>query len=146
MDGENGDLGYVYRRYFDRVFEQMDEYEEIYYPAIASLSVAEERIPKETFQRITGWSKRKQVQYLKTLRPFLAADRENLGLYHKSLQDWLLSDNADEYLVDEMDGIKIILEGCFRAYEEHKCEMNIFELKYLMPYLKKSKDFRLKKF
>lgn len=145
MDGQNGDLGYVYRRYFDRVFDRIDEYEEIYYPAIAALSVTEERIPVETFQRITGWTKRKQAQYLKTLSPFLSVGRDYLGLYHKSLQDWLLSYDADEYLVDDIDGIKGISEGCFRAYEEHKNEMNIFELKYLIPYLKRSKDVRLKK-
>ena len=113
----------------------MDEYEEIYYPAIAALAVTEERIPEDTFRRITGWSKRKQVQYLKTLSSFLSSSGECLGLYHKSLQDWLMSEAADEYMIDKEDGFSEIAEVCLQSYTEDMYAMNIYKLKYLIPYL-----------
>lgn len=144
LNGNTGDLGFIYRRFFDRTFQSMDEYEEIYYPAIAALAVTEERIPEDTFRRITGWSKRKQVQYLKTLSSFLSSSRECLGLYHKSLQDWLMSEAADEYMIDEEDGFSEIAEACLQSYTEDMYAMNIYELKYLIPYLETGHETSLR--
>ena len=140
---KSGDLGAVYRGYFDRMFPKMEEYEEIYYPVLAALAITEEKIPESTFKKITGWSKRKQVLYMKALAPFLSAGRKYLSLYHKSLQDWLLREDADEYIIDEEDGAKAIADGCFASYEESKEKMNLYELKYLSPSLKKCHDRRL---
>lgn len=143
LEGKTGDLDYIYRRYFDRTFPSMNDYEETYYLAISVLAATEERIPESTFRNITGWTKRKQNQYLKVLSPFLTTGREYLGLYHKSLQDWLLSEAADDYMVDKDDGIRKICEGCVWAYEKYMSEMNDYELRYLIPYLEKINDCRL---
>lgn len=140
LKGETGDLGFIYRRYFDRTFLSINEYEKVYYSAIAALAVTEERIPKATFTKITGWSTRQQNQYVKVMSPFLTSGREYLGLYHKSLQDWLLSESADDYMVDAFDGIKKICDGCIQAYQESMNEMNKYELKYLIPYMEKTQD------
>lgn len=140
LAGETGNLGFIYRHYFDRTFQNLEEYEEIYYSAIAVLAVTEERIPDSTFRNIIGWPQRKYQQYLKVMSPFLASGREYLGLYHKSLQEWLLSEEADEYMVDKLDGIREIGKGCLRSYEENMPAMNDYELKYLMPYLEKIHD------
>lgn len=143
LSGENGDLSFVYRHYFDRAFPRIDEYEEVYYPVIAALTVTEERIPEETFFRITGWTRRRFLQHMKTLRPFLSSGRESLGLYHKSIQEWLLREDADEYMVDAADGVCEILSGCYASYADCKEAMNLYELKYLIPYLEKARDPRL---
>lgn len=144
MDGEAGDLGYIYRSYFDRTFPDFDEYEERYYIPMAALAVTEEAIPQSTFQKIAGWSERQMNQYLKVLSPYLSAGREYLGLYHKSLRDWLLAPEADDYMIDKEDGIRAIADGCYVAYEKDISGMNSYEMKYLLPLLEQIHDDRVK--
>lgn len=143
LEGENGSLGVFYRQYLDRTFEDLDEYDNIYYPIISSLAVVDEPIPKSTFLSITGWSKREERRYIKKLSPFLAANEEHLSFYHKSFKDWLLSDEADEYIVDYDFGIKSLASGIYKSYEKAKSYMNDFELKHLLTYMEASKDHRL---
>lgn len=136
LKGENGDLDFIYRHYFDRMYLDLDEYNEKYYSALAVLAITPEKISFDTFRKITRWSKREWNQYMKKLRPFLSVKNEFLGLYHKSFQTWLLSDEADDYIVDEYDGKKLIAEGCYCSYKDKKENMNIYEMKYLMPFVK----------
>lgn len=143
LEGENGSLGVFYRQYLDRTFEDLDEYDNIYYPIISSLAVVDEPIPKSTFVNITGWSKREERRYIKKLSPFLAANEEHLSFYHKSFKDWLLSDEADEYIVDYDFGIKSLASGIYKSYEKDKLALNDFELKHLITYMEASKDPRL---
>ena len=143
IKGKTGDLDFIYRKYFDRIFRELDEYEEIYYPAIAALAVTEERIPESTFRKITEWPRRKYLQYIKVISPLLSSGREFLGLYHKSLQDWLLSDAADDYMVDSRDGIMELGKGCLRSYDENMSAMTDYELKYLIPCLEKCRHERI---
>ena len=143
LEGKTGDLGFIYRHYFDRTFQNMDEYEEIYYSVIAALAVTEERIPDSTFRNITGWPRRKYQHFMKVISPFLAPGREYLGLYHKSIQDWILSENADDYMVDALDGFREIGKGCLQSYEDNMHAMNDYELKYLISCLERTDDKRI---
>ena len=140
MEGETGNLGFIYKHYFDRTFQNLNEYEEIFYPMISALAVTEERIPDNTVRNITGCSRRKHLQNIKVISPFLSPERDYLKLFHKSLQDWLLSEAADEYMVDELDGNIEICKSCLKSYEENTSTMNDYELKYLVPYLEKTKN------
>lgn len=139
LEGENGSLGVFYRQYLDRSFENLDEYDNIYYPIISSLAVVDEPIPKSTFVSITGWSKKEERRYIKKLSPFLAANQEHLSFYHKSFKDWLLSDEADEYIVDYDFGLKSLASGIYKSYEKDKSAMNDFELKHFITYMEASK-------
>ncbi len=46
-------------------------------------------------------------------------------------------------MVDAADGVCEILSGCYASYADCKEAMNLYELKYLIPYLEKARDPRL---
>lgn len=144
LEGENSDLASFYRQYLDRTFDDLEEFENIYYPIISSLAVVDEPIPRTTFANITGWSKREEKRYIKSLRPFLAINEDYMSFYHKSFKDWLLSDEADEYIVDYDFGLRSLASGIYKSYEYDKEGMSDFELKHLIDYLTATGDKRLK--
>lgn len=142
LSGKAGDLGFIYRKYFDRTFTDFDLYENEYYIPLAVLAVTEGAIPNSTFRKITGWSERQFNKGMKILSPYLTSGREEFALYHKSLRDWLFSDDADDYMVEREDGERAIADGCYQAYEQGSCSMNDYEKKYLLPMLEKLHDKR----
>lgn len=143
--GGNLGLNSVFIHCFDRLFPDLDKYELLYYKSLAALAVADEKIPYETFVNITAWPKRKVNQYMKAFSQLLSSEREFIRLYHKSIKDWILSESADDYMVDFYDGVKAIADACYYSYESNKPAMNSFERKYLINYMKKAGDSRLKK-
>ncbi len=149
MDFENfkeleaGDLNYIYRSFFDRTFVDYDEYENQYYWPLALLCASEEAIPIELFQKSLQINHRQTQKYLKILSPYLSTNHMQLRLYHKSMRDWLLSDESDDYQIEMMDGIKMIKEGCYRSYKEDRNRMSDYEKQYLIPYLKQCNDPRI---
>lgn len=143
LNGKAGDLGFIYRNYFDRTFTDFEQYEDDYYVPLAALAVTEEAIPNDTFRRITGWTDRQLNKGMKLLSPYLTMGRENYALYHKSLRDWILSEDADDYMIDRIDGERAIADGCFRAYERGFHTMNSYERRQLMPLMGQTRDNRL---
>ena len=142
LKGAPGDLAYIYKSYFRRTFPDPFLYDEQYYCAFASLAMTEEPIPKETFRRITGWSERQFNLALKVLNPYFSSGTVGISLYHKSVRDWLFDVDADDYMVDQADGIRFIADGCYASYKENMKEMNSYEMKYLLRYMKQGHDKR----
>ena len=142
LKGKAGDLGFIYRSYFDRSFPDYSEYEEIYYYPLATLAVTEEPVPETTFMRMNHWSARRWNHVLKILGPYLSSSQGSVSIYHKSMRDWLMSPDADDYMIDREDGLRFIAEGCFEAYMKDIYAMNMYELKYLIPCLRMVGDDR----
>lgn len=145
IKGDVGSLSYIYLGYFERMFASKDSGlgEDVLNRAIAALVSTDEPIPVETFQKIVGLSAGSLNKLVKLLSPYLTGmDRsgekssKNLSFFHKSICDWLLSDESDEFMVDKNFGVEGIARGCYQAYKESINNMNAYELRHLLYTIK----------
>ncbi len=143
----DGSLASIYRKYFDRTFTDIKEYEERFYMPLAALVISKEPIPQETLRCISGGNAAQMVNILNTLSPYLVETDGKLSLYHKSLKDWLSDEKADAYVIDNRDGCIAVANACYesydRAYNRYAGHMNQYEMRYLIPYMKETSDHRL---
>ena len=137
-------LGRVYLRNFNRTFAGMDLMENGYYEALCALCMSPEPLPVHTLQRGLSWRVPQVQNFRKILGPYLNSSPEELGIFHKSLVDWLLSEEAEEYQIDPETGTEVIAEACYGAWLRSADRMNEYELKYLRRFLVEAADSRLK--
>jgi len=139
IDNLPNSLTAAYRHYFDRVVDE-GYFENGMREAIEVLAATPEPIPRETLRRAVSWEGRdrhKEQVFMKRFGMYIRerADK-SISLFHKSFSDWLHSDAAEEYIVDEGYGIKLLAEACYSAYQSGLDTMNEYELSQLIPLCK----------
>ncbi len=132
--GKNGDLGYIYRMNFERVFNSLDSYLNDFLPIISILTVAEEAVPKDTLLNFCS-NQRELDKRLNILSSYISITENSIMFFHKSVRDWLLSESAADYAVYPSEAYEIISEALYKKYTKSYKKMNIFELKYMQSFM-----------
>lgn len=134
-------LAAVYRSYFDRVTGE-ETFGDDMRAALCALCSSPELVPEKTLRNAVGWTKGKVHRYSSFMRLFgmyLESDGSDgsycLTFFHKSLSDFLVSEEADDYMVDKAWGCELLAKACYIAYQGNMEDMNFFELSNIIPLL-----------
>lgn len=105
----------IYFLWFRHMFPSQDEYEEKYLPLLSILAAAREPVPISTIGNALGLKKRELRNSLRRISAFLIErtdifDESTVTLFHPSVSEWLLSDEADIYEIDEEEGADYICQ------------------------------------
>ena len=131
-------LAAVYRSYFDRV-TGTETFGDDMRAALCVLCSSPELVPEKTLRNAVGWTRGKVHRYSSFMRLFgmyLESDGSDcLAFFHKSLSDFLVSEEADDYMVDKAWGCELLAKACYIAYQENMEDMIFFELSNIIPFL-----------
>ena len=130
----------LYYDYFRETFKGVSDetYETIFEPPLAVLAAMNEPIPETTFKRACQWSRRQEQKFYLAFSPFIVRTGGTVRIFHKSILDWLFTDNAQLYGLDEKDIAQariMAADSCFMAFSQGVGSMNDFELLHLFPLL-----------
>lgn len=131
----SSNLTVFYYFIFSRLFPKFEDYRTSQ-KVLAALSFAESVVPLETVKRIISDDPKVQKFLLERLSILLRQTVDGVSLFHKSIFDWLNSNYAYKFRVSESDGKIALAQSAFKAYEQNIDGMNVFELRYLLPYSK----------
>lgn len=140
MDADDPDhlpasLESLYYELFQSLFVTEEQYEQ-YRPLLSALCVSPEPIPWTTMKRMTGWSAIQARKKIDHIQKILQMD-SSLVLFHKSVCEWLMSDEAHEFMMDEADGFKAMAKACFLSWKEGLHNMNDYEIRWLVPMIER---------
>ena len=132
------DISSFYLQNFDRTFKDVEDFEENYYPALCMLAVSPEPVPISTIKSGMHWGQRQYLKFIKQVSHYLNRNEEKLSFFHKSLKDWIISEDADEYVVEPVVGYNALAKACIHNYLRSKTTLNDFEALYMVSFLRKS--------
>ena len=132
------DISSFYLQNFDRTFKNVEEFDDNYYPVLCMLTVSPEPVPVTTIKNGMHWGQRQYLKFFKQVSHFLNTDEDKISFYHKSLKDWLMSEEADEYVVEPILGYNVLAKACNYAYLQNKMSLNDYECSYMISFLRKS--------
>lgn len=135
--GENGDLGYIYRKNFERTFDNRSSYTNDFLPIISLLTLAEEAVPKDTLMLFCDYEDVILEDRLNRISSFISASDDYYQFFHKSVRDWLLSNTAMEFKVYSRSSYRIFSKILYKKYSKSYKKMNLFELKYMQSFMEK---------
>ncbi len=97
-------LNGIYERFFERITKDDDEYDEKYAPVFEVILAYEQPIPKLLLMDIPGMRLKAFKRITTKLGSMLKENDGMIELYHKSLSDWLPSDDNESFIVDVEKG------------------------------------------
>lgn len=140
-----GNLEEFYKKCFQRIFISQKQYRKEYSKIFSVFSVIEEPIPEEIVRKISGKDEWEFEDCLRVLHPYIVFDERYISLYHKTLGEWISSPNAGVYKVWKKYGFQYIADYCFERYQKCNWEtLDLYELKYMLPYMKKCEHEHMK--
>jgi hypothetical protein len=113
------DLQEIYWRFFRRITKDKNEYDENLAPILEIMLSYGESIPKLLLQDILGLSMKDLKRRFDKLGSMIRKDEGVLDFYHKSLCDWLVSKDNEDYFVDKEEGQRKILLFIERMTKEN---------------------------
>lgn len=131
-------IGSFYLQNFDRTFKNIEDFDKSYYPVLCMLAVSPEPVPITTIKNGMHWGQRQYLKFLKQVSHLLNTDEEKLSFFHKSLKDWIMSEDADEYVVEPVTGYNVLAKSCIHTYLHDKTSLNDYEYSYTVSFLRKS--------
>lgn len=133
----------LYSLYFSRVLSSnRPSREQLAYLSV--LAVSPEPIPRCTFARLDHLSLQihqlTSRDILDTFGSYIVQENGCLRLFHKSLADWLLSDQNELYGVTSKTGWTFMADLLYESYRESVDSMNAFELQFLVPSIQSAQS------
>jgi len=120
----------IYMNFFRRITTNIDTYDQEFAPLIEVMLAYNEAIPKILLQDILEINRKKLHRLLGSLGSMIREHDGKLDFYHKSLTDWLISENNEDYFVDIDEGQKRLngfLESLTsQSYKEEYLEFTLF--------------------
>jgi tetratricopeptide (TPR) repeat protein len=96
----------IYMNFFRRITIDIEKYDKEFSPMLEVMLAYKEAIPKILLQDILGINRKKLHRLLGTFGSMIRENDKRLELYHKSLNDWLISEENEDYFVDIEEGNK----------------------------------------
>lgn len=119
-------------------------YESVLLPPFAILSMLKSELPESTFLRACLPNRANKAHFYRTFGAYITKANGTVRIFHKSLIDWLLSDDNDYYGLteDDLDNAEHLLtNSCFASFKRGISSMNDFEMLYLVPRLQNSENY-----
>ena len=119
-----------YAASLERYFPDEELYRSEYAPVLSVLCAVKRPVAAEELAALTGYSKIGLNSVLLKLRYLIKTEAQRISVYHRSMKDFLVSDDSGEYMIDPGEGDKLIVENTIKS--------DIRELKrseYLSGYL-----------
>lgn len=99
-------LNGIYERFFERITKDEYEYDEKYAPVFEVILAYQNPIPKLLLMDILGMRFKEFKRIATKLGSMLKENDGMIALYHKSLSDWLPSDDNESFIVDIEEGME----------------------------------------
>ena len=114
-----------------------------YYDTFSVLCAADRPISVSLLAHIMKWKKRQTLDFIRLFKQFLIEDTDAQGtkyisLFHDSFRSWLDSEQADAYCVDSEEGLHLLADGFYEAYQEDRLKQT--ELPTVWEYTVKAGD------
>jgi WD40 repeat protein len=115
----NGLAG-LYERWFQHRFADAEIYSQRQRPLLELLLAAREPLPIEMAGAILGWDEYRKADALEPLGSLCVTDQGTIGLFHKSLRDWLASPETSgrEFHASESAGHRRLAQRLWQAFED----------------------------
>ncbi len=130
-------LSGIYVQYFDRKFRDIDDYIENARDPLGMLAASSAPVPVETLCRGLNWDSTDWKDFAdRRLSVFLKVENGSLvKLFHKSLGDWLLSEDNRLYGVTRERGIRLLARSCYKACCRDIDKLPVYETENLLSLL-----------
>ncbi len=130
-----------YQQYFERKFDDVDEYEENLLLLVNILVASQEGMTEPLIKYILEINDRKYKKILESFGSLLEKSHNKLSFYHKSLFDWLSDyDKSGNYSADIDEGNKLLTQRLWKLYNEDD-DLQINYETYLLQALYYTKSY-----
>ena len=129
-----------YTSSFDRRFADTEAYGGQVRPLLRALVVARGQVPLSLLRRVAGKAVEEVRSQLLALRPFLRINDQGnesaYRLFHKSMRDWLVEEQAaGVYWCEEAGGERQLADACWEEYRGGPQGMSSYSLAHLPAHL-----------
>jgi hypothetical protein len=103
-------LSALYAREFGYRFADLSAYEKDILPLLEILVASSRPIPEADIENILNCSKRQRIRLIEQLGSFVNQTPDGIGLFHKSLKDWLVDEASAgaDYFVEVDNGHQVL--------------------------------------
>ena len=103
-------LSALYAREFGYRFTDLAAYEKDILPLLEILVASSRPIPEADIEHILSFSKRQRIRLIEQLGSFVTQTPDGIGLFHKSLKDWLVDEASAgaDYFVEAENGHQVL--------------------------------------
>lgn len=133
-------VGGIYYSNFDRIFQNIEEYNDKYRPFFEILIVAQEQISREEVMEILEISQKKIEENLRHLHSYVYEiqhnDRKILQVFHKSFLEWLTSNKAGKYKIEEKNGHRRYKDYLIKNLDSEKM-ISLYMVKYAFCHIQR---------
>jgi len=134
----------IYMNFFRRITTDINKYDDEYSPMLEVMLAYKESIPKELLRDILGINRKKLHRILGTFGSMIRENNSRLEFYHKSLNDWIKSEENEDYFVDIEEGEKklnlYIEDLTSEAYKEEYLGFELFNQMLVDSIYRKDKN------
>lgn len=120
-------LNGVYTNFFERITTNEDEFDEKLAPLLEVIVAYEHPIPTLLLTDILGLNQKRLKRLLHKLGGILKIQNNTIAIYHKSVQDWLLSENNYDYPLSYEDGVNYLHDFYLQLKNYKKEYLPFFE-------------------
>jgi tetratricopeptide (TPR) repeat protein len=106
-------LNNIYHSYFQRQFENYNEYKRFHRPLFELMVTLKEPITKELIISMLNWNEYEYNDTLDTLISLIKESERGIEFYHKSFIDWLtdIKKSGKNYFISEKEGLNRLIRN-----------------------------------
>jgi tetratricopeptide (TPR) repeat protein len=125
LDSMEGGLGGLYSRYHQTFSSRFrDGFEEMIQPLLRLVMAAPGPLPLDLAAEVLGWTKEKVRKVRSKIGSYLEGGQDGVRLFHKTLGEWLESEESGEFFTDPESGRNQLGEFLWECFEKREKDQN----------------------
>jgi len=129
-------LGGVYLSYFQRQFNNPDEYAKRVRPTLETVVASEEPLHIDFLTSLFDWSHYDRIDVKRSLGSLFPLTDDTIAPFHLSVLDWLVDENrAGPFVVSRAEGDSRLAEHGLNQYRLKSASLSAYELAFLPTHL-----------
>ena len=133
-------LDSAFYRWFQWFFPDIREYEKRWQMPLACIAASPEPIPEEEIRTVFDWTNTKLNQLKHTIEVLFRKDmndfkKDTLQLSHRYITEWLFSDAAGRYQLNQEDAIREMGASFIEIFKSDPEQLTAYEAYYLWDYV-----------